>query len=187
MIYFISDTHFGHENVLGYSKRPFKTVEEMDAKLIAEWNKRVTNTDQVYHLGDFSMRDGLYAERILKQLNGQIFLVRGNHDHKTIRKLSRFAWVKDYYELAVKEADKVQKIVLFHYPIESWSARHYGAWHLHGHCHGSLPSPDWQARLDVGVDVPPYNKPVSYEEVKQMMSTKTFKAIDHHQKKEIII
>ena len=85
------------------------------------------------------------------------------------------------YELKVpdEEMDLEQHIVMCHYPIESWNKRHHGSWHLHGHCHGSLPSPDWQARLDVGVDVHKF-KPIPYEEVKALMTFKVFKPIDHH-------
>jgi len=181
MIFFISDTHFGHQNVIRYTGRPFSSTEEMDETLIANWNNTISPTDQVYHLGDFSLAKKDYAKRILDRLNGQIFLVRGNHDHSDIRKLDRFAWVKDYYELKVpdEEMDLEQHIVMCHYPIESWNKRHHGSWHLHGHCHGSLPSPDWQARLDVGVDVHKF-KPISYEEVKALMTFKVFKPIDHH-------
>lgn len=185
MIYFVSDTHFGHENAIRYCQRPWESVDEMDNALIHCWNSIVKPEDQVYHLGDFAFHKKDKAASILERLNGQIFLVRGNHDHKDIRKLP-FAWVKDYYEVKVddEEMDVTQIIALCHYPIESWNKRHHGAWHLHGHCHGSLPSPDWQARLDVGVDCNHMNFcPISYEEVKFHMTRKVFKPIDHHTEK----
>jgi calcineurin-like phosphoesterase family protein len=71
------------------------------------------------------------------------------------------------------------KIVLCHYAFEVWNKRHFGSWCLHGHSHGTLPSPDHMARYDVGVDNNDYF-PVSYEQVKFIMTRKVFKPIDHH-------
>ena len=55
-IYFISDIHFGHTNILKLSKRPFESIEEMDNHIINEWNNRVTDDDIVYIIGDFWYR-----------------------------------------------------------------------------------------------------------------------------------
>lgn len=73
-IWFTSDTHFGSERTLELSKRPFKTVEEMDKTIIDNWNLVVGKDDVVYHLGDF----GCY-ERV-KELNGNIILICGNYE-----------------------------------------------------------------------------------------------------------
>ena len=56
MIYYIGDMHLGHENVIKYDNRPFATIEEMDATLIDNWNRVVTEEDHVYILGDFCPR-----------------------------------------------------------------------------------------------------------------------------------
>lgn len=79
MIYFTSDTHFGHVNILKYCNRPFSSVEDMNEKLCERWNARVGSSDTVYHLGDFAMgqKQNVY---IRKKLNGKIILVKGNHD-----------------------------------------------------------------------------------------------------------
>lgn len=73
-IWFTSDTHFGSQRTLELSKRPFKTVEEMDKTLIDNWNSVVGDDDIVFHLGDF----GNYE--IAKQLNGWINLLQGNYE-----------------------------------------------------------------------------------------------------------
>ena len=75
-IWFTSDTHFGSDRTLDMSKRPFKTVEEMDNTIISNWNEVVKQEDTVYHLGDF----GDFNKAI--QLNGNIILITGNYDVK---------------------------------------------------------------------------------------------------------
>ena len=80
MIHFTADTHFGHQRVLELSKRPFKTVEEMDNNMIENWNSVVNKDDIVWHLGDF----GNYEMR--EKLNGTIFLLLGNYERNDIKK-----------------------------------------------------------------------------------------------------
>ena len=151
-IFFTSDLHFGHKNILKYCARPFDDVEAMDAYLIKQWNSVVERGDRVYVLGDISLS---YlpdrAASILKSLNGQKFLIAGNHD-KRPRTSSDFqecfVWIKDYATLKV---DK-QKIVMSHYPMLTWDGKQYGSWMLHGHCHGSLDEDLNALRMDVGVD-----------------------------------
>lgn len=72
--YFTSDTHFGSQRTLELSKRPFKSVEEMDKVMIDNWNSVVKDDDIVYHLGDFGNYD------IIKKLNGKVVLIYGNYE-----------------------------------------------------------------------------------------------------------
>ena len=187
--FFTSDTHYYHNNIIRYCKRPYKNVGQMNEDLIDRWNRRVKPEDEIYHLGDVAMGSNAdLVNNILSRLNGTKYLIRGNHDRKLVDRISKsFEWVKDYYELKVQDDDMDLKqfIVLFHYPMETWNHSHHGSWHLHGHCHGTLPSGDHQARLDVGVDVHDM-APISYEEVKTIMTRKVFKPVDHHgRKKEV--
>lgn len=80
--FFTSDTHFGHTNIIEYTCRPFKSVEEMDECIIKRWNDRVKPEDIVFHLGDFCIKGNYnkYSER----LNGTIIWIKGNHDKKPI-------------------------------------------------------------------------------------------------------
>lgn len=77
-LFFTSDTHFGHENIIGYCDRPFKNVGHMDETLIRNWNATVTPDDQVFHLGDFCIKGNYHKYR--KRLNGNIIHIKGNHD-----------------------------------------------------------------------------------------------------------
>ncbi len=163
MIWFTADTHFGHKNIIKHCDRPFDSVEEMDETMISNWNDRVQKGDRIYHLGDFAVYCSTeHAHNILKRLNGEIFLIRGNHD-KTVKSLEgKFAFVRDYYELKYKPIH----VCLFHYALRTWRGRHYGSWHLYGHSHGSLPPLKGEKCCDVGVDVWDYS-PVSIEELQE--------------------
>lgn len=79
-VFFVADPHFGDERILRYENRPFQNTEEMDVKMIDNWNGIVEQTDSVYVLGDFGA-DGYEAE-LLAKLNGHKFLIKGNHDLK---------------------------------------------------------------------------------------------------------
>ena len=80
-IFEISDTHFGHNNVIKYCNRPFKSVEEMDERMIKNWNETVSNNDTVIHLGDFGLGKKEYISSIVQRLNGKKILILGNHDN----------------------------------------------------------------------------------------------------------
>lgn len=89
-IFFTSDLHFGHENVLRFDNRPFETVEEMDDELIKRWNDKVGKGDLVYVLGDLIWKTATNeAVQIIKRLNGQIILIKGNHDRFCIMRRQR--------------------------------------------------------------------------------------------------
>jgi calcineurin-like phosphoesterase family protein len=80
MEFFTADTHFGHGNIIRYCNRPFACVEEMDAALIARWNRRVGPADTVYHLGDFALGPKALWPAYRRQLNGTIVFILGNPD-----------------------------------------------------------------------------------------------------------
>ncbi len=82
--FFIADTHFGHKNVILYENRPFKNVEEMDSYMINKWNEVVDKEDDVYILGDFSYYDKEKTKEIINSLNGNKYIVLGNHEEESI-------------------------------------------------------------------------------------------------------
>ena len=175
-IYFTSDHHFGHKNIIKFSQRPFKNVEEMDEVLIQRWNEKVGKEDEVYHLGDVGLCSSGKLRRILERLNGKIYLIKGNHERSAEDCHSRFEWIKDYYELVVEDEEHdrgKQMIVLFHYALREWNASHWGTYHLYGHSHGSLSDDPNSRSFDIGVDCHDFY-PLSYEEVKVIMKSKNW-------------
>lgn len=175
-IFFTSDTHFDHKNIVWLGKgRPWDDALDMTEGLIENWNERVRRGDRVYHLGDFAFANKARTAEILKRLNGQIHFVRGNHDSGMDRFAGSFASYQSYKEIKVGE----QRICLLHFPMLTWHKIHHGSWHLHGHCHGLLQFNDGAPRMDVGVDPNNYY-PVAYEEVAERMTGREFTPYDHH-------
>ena len=119
MIFFTADLHFGHGNIIRHCNRPFASADEMDAALIHNWNSSVGQKDEIYILGDFTMRSAAEAHRYLTQLNGRKYFIRGNHDRFLkgfTPYMGDFEWVKDYHVLHIEG----RWIVLFHFPILEW-------------------------------------------------------------------
>ena len=158
MKFYTSDLHFFHTNVLKYESRPFSSIDEMNEALIAKWNSRVSPSDEVYILGDFCFdKKGLRANAVLDRLNGQKFLIRGNHDYFVNAPgfdSSKFIWIKDYARIK----DGGHSVILFHYPIAVWDKKHHNSIHLYGHIHsnkGDNHPLQWDLgnAFNVGVDV----------------------------------
>ena len=138
-VFFTSDLHFGHENALRFDKRPFASVEEMDAELIRRWNAKVGKGDLVYVLGDmiWKSRKG-EAEQIIRSLNGQIILIKGNHDRflHNAKAKAALAGVKDYDDICVTlENGKKRRCILSHFFIPLYNGHRHKTVHLHGHSH----------------------------------------------------
>jgi calcineurin-like phosphoesterase family protein len=147
-IWFTSDTHFGHNNIIKYCNRPFSSVEEMDAAIIENWNKEVKPTDLIYHLGDFTFyKDPEKIKTIFNQLNGQKRIIFGNHDN--VQVLGNLFKGGEFY----KELRGITKlpIILMHFPIESWDRKFHKSIHIHGHAHGTVDN-TLLRRYDAGVD-----------------------------------
>jgi len=192
-IYFISDFHVGHKNVLEFDGRPFKNTDEMHVELIKRWNSVIGDDDIVYYLGDLAFCRDELAKWFIYSLKGKIHFIKGNHDKmKTLRKFGRWEEIYEYgTEIFVKDEDLksargangYQQIIMCHYPFMSWNRAHYGSWHLHGHCHGSLMKSNQayykRKVMDVGCNVIDYT-PASYEEIKGVMLKKDIISVDHH-------
>ncbi len=187
-VYFTSDNHFGHENIIKYCDRPFASAEEMDRAMIERWNDAIGSKDVIYHLGDFTLNGYAFAAQTFAQLNGTIMLLGTpwHHDRrwlnaegagtpcnrvgKLIAILPPMYFIPEYYPWDVGPGpDVVETMVnltLCHYPLAIWERKHYGAVHLHGHSHGRYKG---EGRiLDVGVDSWDF-APVSLERVCEAM------------------
>ena len=139
MDYFIADTHFFHENVIRFDKRPFTSVEEMNAKMRDWWNNTIRTNDRVYILGDFLWLDPREQEReyidFTKSLNGYKVLIEGNHDN-----VKRFSSeIGNCFENIFQRKEiklNKKKIIMDHFPMMSYHQDvQDSVWHFHGHTH----------------------------------------------------
>lgn len=166
MIYFISDTHFGHQNVIRFNNRPFSTVDEMNETMIGNWNDRVHQNNTIFILGDmfYHCRN---AEDILKKLHGKKHLIIGNHDGSWLNEDTRkyFNTISAYLETT----DGRHALTLCHYPLLSY---HHDsrAYMIHGHLHNNTNADFFpllvkrERVLNAGVDINNF-MPVTFEEL----------------------
>lgn len=172
MIWFTSDLHLGHANVLRFANRPWPSIEKMNKALIDSINVKVSPADELYILGDYSYKltKELAAALRIRIRCQNVHLVPGNHDKD---------WsLQDFKDTFILEPPICQlkvngiKIILSHYPLADWPAMSHGSWHLHGHIHSQrlqglatyneLNQMQGILRYDVGVDANKY-EPVSWQ------------------------
>jgi calcineurin-like phosphoesterase family protein len=164
----------------------------MNEAIILNWNSVVTKEDMVYVLGDVIFGNNENSYNLVRRLNGNKFLIDGNHDSITPEFKALFGWVRSYYELNHDfGGEHKQKLVLCHYAFKVWNKSHYGAWNLYGHSHGSLAPVGKQ--IDVGIDatykykewfgtdagVKPLH-PVSIDQIRELMRNREIPKFDHH-------
>jgi calcineurin-like phosphoesterase family protein len=185
-IFFVSDSHYFHTNIIKYSNRPFVDVEDMNEQMIKNWNAVVKPGDTVYNLGDFSFGKIENTVKILKRLNGNHNYIFGNHCKELIR--NKEILLSDGYFKSMDYYKQIrvggQHINLFHFGCRVWDRSHHGSWLLFGHSHGIL-TPHGKS-VDVGVDAPfvtgkPEYRPISFEEVKRFMDKQEVTYVDHHE------
>ena len=199
-LYFTSDTHYNHTNICrGVTRwtdaedvtRDFKTLDQMNDRIVAGINAEVGQDDILFHLGDWSFGGFEMIEQFRNRINCKnIHLILGNHDHhierdrEGIRRL--FTSVNQYLELEVKGNDWEQNYVLMHYPIISWNKMNDGVIHLHGHVHLSADRRIGKGKtMDVGVDGNGLN-PLHTSDIKRLMGNQPIKSgfeFDHHIKR----
>lgn len=176
-IFFTSDTHFYHKNILKYSPIRLngigRTLDDYEADkkaithqysdfLIEKWNAQVTDDDDVYFLGDLAFIGKEKVDVLLNKLKGKIHLIKGNHDNVLRHFTDRFTEVKDIESLTFTNnqfkfisPEEPFKLILCHYPLLTWDGRTNGVCMVHGHCHGSIDEYNTesnQLRVDVGLD-----------------------------------
>jgi calcineurin-like phosphoesterase family protein len=169
--FLISDTHFGHSNIVkflrkdGTKLRPWENIKEHDQALIDNWNSAVKPEDKVYHIGDFGLSNSTHLIRITQALNGTKILIKGNHD--TLKQSAYQQVFKD-----VRAYHSLNNILLAHIPIHPASL---GGWkgQIHGHLHA-----DFVEHQDGTADAKYYNvaceqinyTPIDFEIVNEYFS-----------------
>lgn len=158
--FIVSDTHFGHKNIITFTGeggklfRPFSSVEEMDEVMIENWNKTVSPTDKVYHLGDVVInRKHLVT---LAKLNGRKVLVKGNHD---IFKLDDYT----QYFYDIRGYHVLDRLILSHIPLHEDSLSRF-----RGNVHGHLHQRKLEDKRYLNVSMEQINfTPIDFEEVRE--------------------
>jgi len=145
-VFFTSDCHFDHKNIIKYCDRPFNDVDEMNETIIRNWNSVVGENDFVYHLGDFSFHNK-DPYHWLDRLNGNIILIQGNHDRKFDKAMEYGAVIFKEKEVVVIECGV--EITLSHYPPEEDVI--LDGLYLYGHTHRDV-TPNCQLAHHVGCD-----------------------------------
>jgi calcineurin-like phosphoesterase family protein len=183
-VFFTSDLHFRHGNIIKYCKRPFETVQEQTEKLIENWNKTVPDTATVFILGDFAFATKNQWRGFLNRMTGKKYLILGNHDRYEDIPTEMFEDVVDLAKVSIKIKDHEWKtFILSHMPILCWEGSNDGSIMLYGHIHTCtnsevdetidselvklMPKNSW----DVGVDNNDYT-PVSVHEVLEKINNK---------------
>ena len=182
-IFFTSDSHYGHSNIIWMCKRPYTNVEEMNRKLIENWNNVVKPDDLVFHLGDFAFGGQPLWRSIREQLNGNIILIKGNHDDRNLKNGCKvlFDGVYDQVKFYIEN----RCIYLNHYPFlcygGSYRSEEDAVFQLFGHVHSGPNSTGldndrlkmlFPYQYDVKIDNNNYT-PVSWEQIKEIIHEQT--------------
>lgn len=149
---FTGDTHFNHKKIVEYDQRPFKSVEHMDREIVRRWNERVKPEDTVIHLGDFGfLREDKTYRYYREQLNGDLVLVRGNHDNNN-------------------SMNVITECIVIKYGGRDWWCEHYPTYkfefNLCGHVHTLWKVSREGYKIVVNVGMPVWNyMPISIDEI----------------------
>lgn len=167
-LFFTSDTHFFHKNIIKFCQRPYKNIEEMQEQFILNWNKVVPQDGIVFFLGDFAFGNSTEWIKIINQLNGYIYFILGNHDLQNCNNLKHLENKNSTclsHMAYIKIIETSQVIVLSHYPLLTYPKH---LWNLCGHTHSSKINKFnfFKTQYDVGVDNNNYT-PVSFKEIKE--------------------
>lgn len=168
--FFSSDHHYDHRNIIGYCTRPFASVEEMNERLIENWNSVVRPEDKVIYLGDFGLRGPEHLLPFRNRMNGHWELfVSGNHDRATVTHSPGFADRIIPFHASRMEPYEIDgvKVYLSHCP--ALSVMPDDPVNLFGHTHQMLSTTTrYPRQINIGVDAWGYY-PVSWDEIKSLI------------------
>jgi len=189
-LWFTSDQHFNHEKIIRYTKRPFKGADEMNATLIANFNRVVGPEDIVIHCGDLGwFSHDWEIEELFSKLNGaRHYVTLGNHDWMDPTETHKYTLTHAPIEVVTqfKKSDLVV-LVASHYPFANWNCKHRGSMCVHGHEHNKQQrySRRGQRIFDVGVDANDFT-PVSFEEVYETLRIRSNRQLRTDRLSEVI-
>lgn len=198
-LYFTSDWHVGHANVLHFDQRPFKDLDHMHRVLINNHNACVGSEDICYFLGDMGFCKSEVLADVVAELQGTKVLILGNHD-KGATAMHRIGFDVVLHSATIEVAGEL--VTMTHCPLrgvwredttnmkgalpgEGWhketkhqlfSVPDYGQFHMHGHTHKPPEERILDRQFDVGVRANGY-RPVSISAIESWVSkTKLLRA-----------
>ena len=186
-VWFSSDFHFGHTNIVGpkisnwkHGYRDFESLHEMNKTLTNTINKYVEEDDTLYFLGDFSFGGHTNIPAYRHSLVCQnIHVCRGNHDTHIDKYKHLFLSINDV--MWCKERND-RPIFMSHYSHRVWPHSHKGVIHLYGHSHNTIPTHG--KSMDVGVDVAyamfGEYRPFELDEIIKLTDKQKIDLVDHH-------
>lgn len=182
--WFISDHHFGHNNIIHFCERPFSSTQEMNDAMIEIWNDFIRPGDSVAYVGDFALgkRDEV---GVVNKLHGDVHLFIGNHDRpfrnsKYITEYLRYGFVS--VQRSTDILIEGERVSIGHFPFEQDFVENFnqkydkfsqfriqdkGQWLIHGHTHNALRT-KWCKQINVCVDLWDF-EPVSYGRISSLI------------------
>lgn len=190
-VYLISDTHFGHENIIDYCDRPFDSVDEMESSLINNWNSKVGYDDTVLFGGDLAMASASEAAKYSDRLSGNLVVLMGNHDSFSKWKSSFPVLESEYFQYNYYGDE--YEFYYSHWPDNYHKENQRGddreepkyselpdwfdGWEIHGHVHNNdlsnFPLIDpRKKRINVGAELLGYT-PIEMNELIEIINQDT--------------
>lgn len=190
-LWFMSDLHYNHENVIKFNRRPFENVKEMNWHIEQELITKVGPGDILFDMGDlFWKTDETTMKNVISLASPkEWYKILGNHDNYNVYRKSYigtlFTLLSDILEINVDHEGRNYRLTLCHYPMISWNGKARGTLMIHGHCHGNIDNINTEStdlRVDVGFDGALAKKTgsflISFEDILEYMKEKAGGSLD---------
>ena len=190
-LWFMSDLHYNHENVIKFNRRPFENVKEMNWHIEQELITKVGPGDILFDMGDlFWKTDETTMKNVISLASPkEWYKILGNHDNYNVYRKSYigtlFTLLSDILEINVDHEGRNYRLTLCHYPMISWNGKARGTLMIHGHCHGNIDNINTEStdlRVDVGFDGALAKKTgsflISFEDILEYMKEKAEGSLD---------
>lgn len=190
-LWFMSDLHYNHENVIKFNRRPFENVKEMNWHIEQELITKVGPGDILFDMGDlFWKTDETTMKNVISLASPkEWYKILGNHDNYNVYRKSYigtlFTLLSDILEINVDHEGRNYRFTLCHYPMISWNGKARGTLMIHGHCHGNIDNINTEStdlRVDVGFDGLLAKKTgsflISFEDILEYMKEKAGGSLD---------